>query len=562
MTCSKDAPARRIFPGGGYKQRMRPVLAAAAVLTALLASDARAATVSSLSVNSDARDFIGDGVPRLAHPGGPAVSAAPDPYGDGGLAAGAVTGDEGVGVEIAPPPGETLRPHNWTRTDRYPFQEGDRPGLTVQAGSRGCNVATGSLEVLDVGFDAQGAVNRLWALFDHHCEGARSSAFGEVRWRAWVPEAAAHVTPGVLRWPVLDSFWPAAPATVVYHGSAPATRVALAGEDAAHFSVRADGCTGRTPPCAVELGFAPTAPGARRARLEIADSAGVRHAVTLEGFLHGGTTRADIEVLAGDVAAPPEDQGLHAYGPADAVFYGVEYSPNPIVALFLQSNADWREWWSVDAYAGGGQKLQAGASYPDAQGDPYGPGPGIRVSGGPAWCNQTAGAFTVHSIDYLPDGRLRSFDTTFERRCYPDERPAARGRWRFRAGDDAPLPAWMVPGPRPWLDVPVAQQGPGSGVSGSLPKGCRRAAAARVRLGTRRADRLRGTRRADLIRGRAGNDRIYARAGADCVLGGRGADLLVGGRGRDLLDCGRGRRDRVVAGRRDRVRNCERRRRP
>ena len=201
---------------------MRSVLAAVAVLTALVAPAAHAATVSSLSVYSDARDFIGQGVPRVAHPGGPAVSAGPDAFGHGGIAVGAVTGQEGVGVEIAPPPGEGLRPHNWTRADRYPFQTSGRPGLTVRAGNRGCNVASGRVEVLDVGFNAQGAVERLWALFDHHCEGARSSAFGEVRWRAWVPEAAAHVTPAVLRWPVLDSWWPAAPATVVYHGSAPA----------------------------------------------------------------------------------------------------------------------------------------------------------------------------------------------------------------------------------------------------------------------------------------------------------------------------------------------------
>jgi hypothetical protein len=43
-----------------------------------------------------------------------------------------------------------------------------------------------------------------------------------------------------------------------------------------------------------------------------------------------------------------------------------------------------------------------------------GPGPRIHLTGGPAWCNQTAGALTVHSITYLPDGRLRLFDTSFE----------------------------------------------------------------------------------------------------------------------------------------------------
>jgi hypothetical protein len=119
----------------------------------------------------------------------------------------------------------------------------------------------------------------------------------------------------------------------------------------------------------------------------------------------------------------------------------------------------------------------------------------------------------------------------------------------------------MVPGPRPQLDVPPDPLLGSTAAPGStaLPRGCRQIAAARVRLGTRRADRLRGTRRADLIRGRAGNDRISARAGAGCVFGGPGADLLVGGPGRDLLDCGPGRRDRVVPGRGDRVRNCERR---
>lgn len=111
----------------------------------------------------------------------------------------------------------------------------------------------------------------------------------------------------------------------------------------------------------------------------------------------------------------------------------------------------------------------------------------------------------------------------------------------------------------PPIDPTAARVSTSPGPTTATVAGC---GEARVRLGTRRADRLRGTPRADLIRGRAGADRIHARAGADCVFGGRRADLLVGGRGRDPLDCGPGRRDRVVAGRGDRVRNCERRLRP
>ena len=136
------APVSRTA-GDGYNAPMRWALAVAVVLIAFLAPAAHAATVSSLSVLSDARDFIGDGVPRVAYPGGPAVSAGPDPFGDGGIAVGAVTGQEGVGVEIAPPPGEPLRAHNWTMIEDYPFQASGRPGLTVRAGNRACNVATG-----------------------------------------------------------------------------------------------------------------------------------------------------------------------------------------------------------------------------------------------------------------------------------------------------------------------------------------------------------------------------------------------------------------------------------
>ena len=450
----------------------------------------------------------------------------------------------------------------------------------MQAGSRGCNGATGSVEVLDVGFDAQGAVTRLWALFDHHCEGARSSAFGELRWRAWVPEAAAHVTPGVLRWPVLDSWWPAAPATVVYHGSAPATSVAVAGEDAGQFTVRADGCTGQRPPCTVEVGFAPTAPGARRARLEIVDTAGVRHAVTLEGFLHGGTTRADIEVLAGDVAAPPEDRGVHAYGPADARFSGVEYAPNPIVSLFVQDDDDQHEWWNLRLYAGGGAAAAAGRELPRRAGERGRPRPRRRRLRRPGMVQPDRER--VHRpLDQLHAGR-RTAVVRHELRAPLLRRPAARRARDLALPRGRRRPARALDGARTAAaDRCAAGAGPAPTGVDRAPVSDRRATGSAARRDRRRAallppeglpagrgrprparharaDVLRGTRRADLIRGRAGNDRIDARAGADCVLGGPGNDLLVGGPGRDLLDCGPG-RDRVVAGPGDRVRSCERR---
>ena len=126
---------------------MRSVLATAAVLTALLAPAAHAATVSSLSVYSDAGDFIGDGVPRVAYPGGPAVSAGPDTYGDGGIAVGGVTGHGGrrrrdcaaAGRGAAPaqldadrpvpvPDFRPARPHGAGRQSRLQRGDGQRRG--------------------------------------------------------------------------------------------------------------------------------------------------------------------------------------------------------------------------------------------------------------------------------------------------------------------------------------------------------------------------------------------------------------------------------------------------
>lgn len=93
--------------------------------------------------------------------------------------------------------------------------------------------------------------------------------------------------------------------------------------------------------------------------------------------------------------------------------------------------------------------------------------------------------------------------------------------------------------------------------------------------GTAKDDRLRGTARGDLMRGLAGGDRMRGLRGADCLHGnagrdrlngGRGPDVLAGGAGRDFIDARGGGRDvvrckpvdRVLAGKRDRLKGCKR----
>jgi Ca2+-binding RTX toxin-like protein len=101
-----------------------------------------------------------------------------------------------------------------------------------------------------------------------------------------------------------------------------------------------------------------------------------------------------------------------------------------------------------------------------------------------------------------------------------------------------------------------------------------------TRKGTGGRDRLAGTAGADRIVGLAGADRISGRAGHDRILGGAGNDRIGSGPGRDVVRAGAGRdrvrargggrdavrcgpgKDRAKVDRRDRVRGCERVRRP
>ncbi|UJA21164.1 S8 family serine peptidase [Thermoleophilia bacterium SCSIO 60948] len=93
----------------------------------------------------------------------------------------------------------------------------------------------------------------------------------------------------------------------------------------------------------------------------------------------------------------------------------------------------------------------------------------------------------------------------------------------------------------------------------------------RVVRGTQGRDLLVGSPRSDLIRGRGGADRIGGLKGPDCIFPGQGKDRVNAGAGNDrirarggsadVIDCGGG-RDVATIGPNDRVRRCERVKRP
>lgn len=85
-------------------------------------------------------------------------------------------------------------------------------------------------------------------------------------------------------------------------------------------------------------------------------------------------------------------------------------------------------------------------------------------------------------------------------------------------------------------------------------------------------DKLYGAGGNDNLRGNAGNDKLYGGGGNDALDGGKGRNSYSGGAGNDVIkarngkretvSCGRGKRDRATVDRKDRVKGCERVRRP
>jgi dienelactone hydrolase len=128
---------------------------------------------------------------------------------------------------------------------------------------------------------------------------------------------------------------------------------------------------------------------------------------------------------------------------------------------------------------------------------------------------------------------------------------------------------------RAHLDVPIRE--PSFSIGGGPDK---TVPCLRGRTGTRRKDRLTGTPDGDVITGGRGNDKIDGAEGDDCISGQAGADKLKGGLGADTVkggsgndrvkardgepdtvSCGSG-RDRAKVDRIDRVKGCEKVRRP
>jgi len=81
-------------------------------------------------------------------------------------------------ASISAPAGQTLKPGNYT-TAR--FADSNHAGLDVFGDGRGCSQSTGTLTIIAIGEDGQGAITGLHASFVQHCEGGAAALHGKVR---------------------------------------------------------------------------------------------------------------------------------------------------------------------------------------------------------------------------------------------------------------------------------------------------------------------------------------------------------------------------------------------
>jgi hypothetical protein len=516
----------------------------AALLT--LPPAAPAAPDATVVAISDPGDYIGAGTPRLFTEDTAKVFVVGD-SGEIDVRFHARTGDSHMSVGFAAPDDENLARGVYERAQRVPFMDDGRPGLDVDADYRGCNKLAGRFEVRDIGLSSRGEVDRLWVVFEQHCEGGPPALFGELRMGQPAVRAPMAASPTIVRWPAIDPGRKstAAPVAIEARRDVKVSKVSVVGSDRHDFAIAGDGCSGQSlragRSCQVVMRFQPTATGTRVATLRVIDSKGRRRDVVLEGFVYGGRTRLLVQSEPGDPVGAGRDW---SYSSANATITANGTKSYVTASAF---GDDDEELWEL-AFGSPRSGSLAPGPYPDAENQIFSDThPYIEIGRYDAHgCSGPSGAFTIGQIAFHPDGGLKQLAATFEQRC-AGQSAALRGLVEFRAGDTVKPARWMVPYPdRP----PVAIKGTCAAHHAVYNVNGLR--------GTKVGDRIGGSRFfSDAILAGAGDDVAYGREMDDCIDGGPGNDHLDGGPGRDVLDCGPG-RDSVRVTKGDRTKNCER----
>ena len=144
-----------------------------------------AAQVTSLSMTSDSGDYIGQGQTYLYTPTDGTFNAQVGINNNSvSIFFNTPTFDHFWFLDFAAPNGAPVTPGTYLNATRYPFQETSVPGLAVGGDGRGCNMLTGSFQVLQAVYGPANTLVAFEAIFEQHCEGFAPALRGQIRYNA------------------------------------------------------------------------------------------------------------------------------------------------------------------------------------------------------------------------------------------------------------------------------------------------------------------------------------------------------------------------------------------
>jgi hypothetical protein len=166
--------------------RIKALRAALLLLLGVLAQVAPAAAqVTSLSMTSEPGDYIGLGQTYLYTPADGTFNArAGNGNNSVSISFNTPTFDHFWYLDFAAPNGAPLTPGTYLNATRWPFQEPSSPGLSVAGDGRGCNMLTGSFQVLQAEYGPADTLVAFEATFEQHCEGFAPALRGQIRYNA------------------------------------------------------------------------------------------------------------------------------------------------------------------------------------------------------------------------------------------------------------------------------------------------------------------------------------------------------------------------------------------
>lgn len=140
------------------------------------AAGAATPTSASLTMTSDAGDWVGGGRSYSYADSGFTANSNGNWV---GISLNAANGDWWY-LDFSAPAGQTLAPGTYSGATRYPFQAPTEPGLSVVGNGAGCNTVTGTFTVTEVDFGPNNYLERFGTTFEQHCEGGVPALRGEV----------------------------------------------------------------------------------------------------------------------------------------------------------------------------------------------------------------------------------------------------------------------------------------------------------------------------------------------------------------------------------------------